>query len=320
MHTFFYRKEKIDATGTSRFVTGMAEITKLLAIIGSAKTGTTALAHHLGSHPQACLSRSKESRYFSTMAAQDWTGPQGDLFGRSITSDFDVYISKFDGLHDGQWAIDGSTDYIWREESPTLLKKFAEHCDVRVLCILRDPVERAVSEYNHTLRLKLETLSFTDSVKAEETRRAQGWQPLFYHKRRSTVSADVRRYADCFGDRFMTLDYAELKDADAATRRVYDFLGIPHRPVEEMARRNESYIPRNAFAKSMLTSDLLKGVGRTLFPPSMRKSIRKNLVANARDVVTVKPDERAWFRDLLADEIEACIRDPLVPTQNWTCI
>ncbi|TCS59815.1 sulfotransferase family protein [Primorskyibacter sedentarius] len=297
----------------------MAEITKLLAIIGSAKAGTTALAHHLGNHPQACLSKSKEPRYFSTMAEQKWTGPRGDVFRRWIPTDLETYTAKFEDLSEGQWAIDGSTDYIWREETPNLLERFSEHCDLRVLCILRDPVERAVSEYNHTLRLKFETLSFKDSVLAEEKRRAEGWQPLFYHKRRSTVSADVRRYADRFGDRFMVLDYAELRDADAATRRVYDFLGVPHMPVEDMERLNESYIPRNAFAKSVLTSDLIKGVGRALLPTAIRRSIRKGLVANARDVVTVKPEERAWFRDLLADEIEACIREPMIPTQNWTC-
>lgn len=298
----------------------MAEIKKLLAIIGSAKAGTTALAHHLDAHPQARLGRRKETMFFSTMGQQAWSGPRGDNFQKTITTDYDVFVENFGDIGASDWAIDASTDYVWREETPHLLEKFGANCDVRLVCIVRDPVDRAVSEYNHTIRSKLETLSFAKSLEAEKERYAKCWNPLFYHRRRSTISNDVQRYADRFGDRFMVLDYADLKDATAVTKRLCSFLDLPAMPAVEMERRNESFIPRNAIIKTALKNQVIRGISRGLVPKSFRQSIRQKLMVNTRDLTTVQPEERAQFRDLIADEITACVRNPLIPTENWTCV
>ena len=298
----------------------MAEITKLLAIIGTAKAGTSALAYHLDMHEMACLGWQKEPRFFTAMDQQVWGGPGGEGFQKSMIPDFDAYRENFKGLRQDQWAIDASTDYLWREETPDLLEKFAANCDVRLVCLVRDPVARAISEYNHTIRAKWETGSFCDSLEAEGERYKNCWHPLFYHRRRSIISEDVQRYADRFGDRLMILDYADLHDANAVTQRLCTFLDIPAMPVTEMERRNESFIPRNAIVQTMLKNRAVRSMGRSLLSKGLRQSIRQKLVPNARDIATVQPEERAQFWDLIADEIDACARNPLIPTENWTCL
>ncbi|MEE4187022.1 MAG: sulfotransferase [Roseobacter sp.] len=298
----------------------MTEITKLLAIIGCAKAGTTALAHHMDAHPEVRLGHRKETMYFSTMGQETWSGPRGDNFSQTITTDYDVFANNFGDHAASDWLVDASTDYVWRAETPALLAEYGAQRDVRVVCVVRDPVDRAISEYNHTLRQKLETLSFTESLKAEEDRHAKRWHPLFYHRRRSTISEDIDRYADRFGDRLMIIDYADLTDAGAVTERLCAFLGIPAMSVSEMERRNETLIPRNALVQSALKNQTLRGLSRSILPKRFRTKLRTKLIVNARDMKTVQPEERALFQDMIADEIEACVRNPLIPTDNWTCV
>lgn len=298
----------------------MSEIKKLLAIIGCAKSGTSALAHHLATHPDIVLGKNKELRFFTNFADRTWMGPASDGFVECLITDWKDYVANFSGLHEHQWVIDASTDYIWCQETPELLAYFSENCDVRVICIVRDPLDRAISEYNHTLRHGWETLSFGDSIDAEEARYESGWHPLFYHKRRSTICADLSGFSDRFQDRLLVIDYSELRDAKTVTNRIYTFLGISGIAVPQMEKRNESFIPRNDVAKTVLNSGSIKKIGRALLPASARKLIWQRLHTNARNVVTVQKSERERLRDLLSEEIERCAQDPLVPTQNWTCV
>lgn len=264
------------------------------------------------------LGRIKEPRFFTSMGETAWAGPAASGFTGTILTSPDDYAANFPGLGDGQWAVDASTDYIWREETPQLLHDFAAGREVRLICVTRDPVDRAISEYNHTLRHGWETLSFGDSLRAEPQRIRDHWQPLFYHRRRSTVSADVARFREAFGDRMLVLDYAELKAPDALMQRICAFLGIRHRPVEAMDQVNQSYLPRNALAARLLRSGTARAVGRRLVPAALRRAVRQRLHTNARNVQTVRPDEVAALRALLAEEIARCRAEPLIPTASWT--
>ncbi len=120
----------------------MSEISKLLVIAGCAKSGTSALAHHLSSHPDICLGKEKEPKFFTNFGDRTWTGPASEGQMNSLISNREDYEANFDGLREGQWAIDASTDYIWSRETPDLLAAFAEGCDVRVICVVRDPLDR----------------------------------------------------------------------------------------------------------------------------------------------------------------------------------
>lgn len=265
-----------------------------------------------------CLGKEKEPKFFTNFGEKTWTGPATKGHVASLISDSEDYEANFEGLRDGQWALDASTDYIWCDVTPDLLAAFAENCEVRVICIVRDPVARATSEYNHTLREDWEDLSFSESLKAEQTRYDHGWHPLFYHQRRSTVCDDLRRFADRFEDRFLVVDYAELSDVQALTNRIFSFLGLSAIPVSEIARKNVSFLPRHPIAKAALNSSVLKRVGSALLPAAARKPIWDLLHTNARNVATVHEHELRLFRELLSEEIDKCVQDPLVPTDNWS--
>lgn len=296
-----------------------SKIRKLLVIVGSAKAGTSALSHHLGMHPQMIAGTEKEPKFFTDFADRTWTGPaiKGLKFG--LITDLAAYEENFPGIDADTWAIDASTDYIWSEGTTARIERFAKDCEVRIIAIVRDPVDRAVSEYNHTLRNNFETLSFSEAVDAEPDRYREGWHPLFYHMRRSTVREDLHRFQRTFGDRFLVVDYAELRSPETLMGRLYDFLRLPPVALASVDRKNESYLPRNRIAREMLASERFRAFTRVIIPTPLRRAVWRKLHTNARNVKTVQPHEREMFRARLADEIAQCVGDPLVPTDNWSC-
>lgn len=294
------------------------DLTKLLVVIGSAKSGTTALAHYLGSRADIRLGDEKEPKHFTNFAQMRWTGPASEGFLNTLLADRATYEANFPDLAPGQWALDASTDYIWCEASPDLLHQFGQTADLRLICVTRDPLARAISEYNHTLRHGWETLSFRDALAAEPERIAQGWHPLFYHRRRSTIAADVARYHALFGERLLILDYDELAAPDTLLTRISDFLDLdPPEELAPMERKNTSRLPRNRMLGQLLQSESAKVAARHLLPQALRQKLWRGLHTDASAVKTVHEAEIDALREAMADEIAACQASPLIHTDNW---
>lgn len=297
----------------------MNKINKMLIILGSAKCGTSALAGHLDKHPDIALIDGKEPRYFTTIHHSAWTGPAGEGFQNSCIASEADYLAGFAELTPETWALDASTDYIWRSESIELIKTFAQTAEVKLVCVLRDPLERAISEYNHTLRHGWETLSFGESLDAEGQRRRDLFHPLFYHKRRSTILKDVAAYRAAFGDDLLILDYQDVKNGTAAIEKVSAHIGLSGLSVETIEKRNVSQIPRSKLAKAIKDSTRIRQIARRIVPQKLRARAWTALHAEAGKVKTVTDAEKAKFVQEMRDEILACLAHPLIPTDHWTC-
>lgn len=237
-----------------------------------------------------------------------------------MITDRAAYTGNFPDLVPEKWALDASTDYLWCSETPQLLRAFSALCKVKVIVIVRDPVERAVSEYNHTLRHGWETLSFQSSLEAEEQRIKQGWQPLFHHKRRSLIADDISRFRQVFKDDLLVIDYAELQDIKFLMEKICSFIGIRDVALQDFERVNVSILPRNSFTKAVLRNELIKAASRVFVPKLVRKRVWTLLHSPSRKMVTVSDEERQFFRKHIEDEINRCVAHGDIPTSHWSCL
>lgn len=115
-------------------------------IAGSQKCGTTALASYLDEHPLMAATIPKEPRYFS------YEGK----YARE--KDYRQYIPRME--NDNVNLFDSSTCYMYDEKAITRIKKQCD--DVKFIFILRNPTDRAVSAYYHTLKHLTEKRSILD--------------------------------------------------------------------------------------------------------------------------------------------------------------
>jgi hypothetical protein len=128
-------------------------------VIGAARSGTTTLFHHLRCHPQIYIPPAKELPFFS----------EEEDFSRG----WDWFVKEF--------FAKAPPEALWGKISPQYMENpavperlFKTMPRVKLIALLRHPVDRAFSHYRFLLRRGKETLPF------EEAFFAQGWRDYFY--------------------------------------------------------------------------------------------------------------------------------------------
>lgn len=107
-----------------------------LVIIGAAKSGTTTLADLLGSHPKICLGIKKEPDFFSNK--------------ENYTRGIEFYRENFIKAKKGQLCLDASTSYSRLPQRSNVAEKlYSASPNVKIIYIMRHPVERAYSHFIH---------------------------------------------------------------------------------------------------------------------------------------------------------------------------
>jgi hypothetical protein len=130
-------------------------------IIGGLKCGTTSLFNYLMQHPQIKSPSCKELFFF------DRYYTRGERWYRA---QFPTALFR-SGAKDVTLTGEASPHYIQHPHVPERVFRLLP--DVKLIALLRNPVDRAFSHYKHSVRGKRETLSFERAV-AKEEERAEG--------------------------------------------------------------------------------------------------------------------------------------------------
>jgi len=187
-------------------------------VIGAQKAGTTALFDYLGDDARLNLSSDKEPHFFDD-ESQDWSAPN-----------YEAYHSRFAPDHPG---LKGEATPIYVFWPQSLERIVAYNRDAKLILLLRDPVERAFSNWKMEYARGTETESF--SVAIREGRQRLAGKPandpdrrVFSYVERGFYGAQVQRILSLFPRPQILIELAqELKsDPAAVLGRVYDFLGL----------------------------------------------------------------------------------------------
>jgi len=120
-------------------------------IIGAQKSGTTSLFKYLKPHPKIFMSSNKEAPFFSDdkLYEAGW---------ESFSRDF------FNGATDEQYWGKASPQYMGNKLAAQRIHEMMP--DTRLIALLRNPVERAFSQYSMSVRRGFEQRSFDEVVAA----------------------------------------------------------------------------------------------------------------------------------------------------------
>lgn len=209
------------------------QIPRYLLLIGAMKAGTTALYELLAGHPEIAPSREKEPNFLSERGG--------------VANDVERYESLWDfdpGRH--RWAMEGSTAYTKLGQCPSAAFPSASMpAEFRFVMMVRDPVARIRSEYQHCL--------------------AAGWRKKGLDRGIQPASTLMSNYhfqlmpylAAHSPERILVLSYPEFRaDPAGVGRRVTRFLGLPDAPLS-----NPGAVNTGAGFRSALTVRLLQHRG-----------------------------------------------------------
>lgn len=144
-------------------------------VIGAAKAGTTSLYHYLGQHPQVFMSPVKEPGFFALEGHPlDFRGPGDEWLRQATTTTLEAYQKLFEGVRDEPAVGEASVLYLHHHAAPEAIARYVP--DVKLVAVLRDPVERAYSAFLYQTRNGREPLAdFEEALRAEPRRIADGW-------------------------------------------------------------------------------------------------------------------------------------------------
>jgi Sulfotransferase domain len=249
-----------------RLATRRFRILPSFLIIGAQRAGTTSLLATLRKHPDIV----------GPTRGEDFVllGKEVHFFDKRFDEGLDWYRSFFPLAARRERARRRGRDLVAGESTPYYLfhpevpaRVAATIPDVRLIVLLRNPVDRAYSHYQHRVRAGREKLSFKAALRAEE-RRLAGTDDLIeidrkyrrhhFHRayfRRGLYAEQIERWFDHFPRKRLLFVRAEDYFARPAETHaeVLEFIGVrPWQFEKTVHRNNASYPPINPVVRAEL--------------------------------------------------------------------
>jgi len=212
-----------------------------LFIIGTQKGGTTALADFLGKHPDIYMVDGKEAHVFDNPFLQD-AGID------NIQCEYKPFLKAYQGQ---PVRCDATPVYMYFPEIPARLSHYNE--DAKIIIILRDPAERALSQYHMERRRGDEHLPYPLALCAENSRLKKDNHPyligsahrLFSYRTRGHYCKQLARIFSLFSPyQVLVLTNRELRQFhDETLDKVTNFLGIEKLMVAQESVFSGNYQP-----------------------------------------------------------------------------
>jgi hypothetical protein len=250
-------------------------------VIGSMKSGTSSLYQYLRGHPQIFMTRDKEPSFF------------GGNWSRGLA----WYEHLFEGVGTAIAIGEASTEYSVFPYIPNVPARIAELLpDVRLIYLVRHPIERMLSEYHYNVIRGLERNRSADrSLLTDLT-----------YECASRYALQVEQYLAHFDrSQLLIVRSEDLRlDRLRALRRVYTFLGVdaswePLNIEQEFNRSSERRRRRP------LDGRLRKIPGYRVLASAAPSALRDF----KRQLTTAKAPPRPVLSDRARSELEDRLRD-----------
>lgn len=184
---------------------------------GAQKSGTTALHYFLKQHPQIALPDRQEMHFFDDEA----------IFSRA--PDYELLHRSFPRLRHSQLTGEVTPSYLYWK--PAMERIHTYNPQIKLLILLRNPIDRAFAHWNMQRFKGRESLDFLDALKEEPRRIAQ---PLAIESRRFAYvdrgfySDQLERVFSFFPrEQVKVVKFEEFRNRKReALDAIFDFLGV----------------------------------------------------------------------------------------------
>jgi hypothetical protein len=258
-------------------------------VIGAAKSGTSALYYALKQHPQIYMSPSKEPAFFAYEGARPrFIGPGDQKAFAAAVTNIEDYLLLFEPATD-QIAI-GEASTIYLSLSSISAARIQHHVpNAKLIAVLRQPADRAYSNYQMMVQQGRERESFLQALALEEERSLNNWGSGWRYRKWGFYHALLRPYFERFPREQIRIYLYEDWNSrpQDVLQDIFRFLQVDDLFAPDATRRrNVTHRFRSpALATFMTNPNLLKRVFKSILPVTFNRTI----AATVRSMNTASP-------------------------------
>ena len=244
--------------------------------LGAAKSATTTYYDILKNHNEVFVPKFKEPHFFN--------------FDNNFSKGIDWYSQTYFGNVSREKAIiDFTPTYLYSN----LCAERIFNClgpKMKFVVILRDPVDRAYSHYNHSVRDGHEEKSFIDAINLEAKRidKFKKNNDFLSELRYSYISQGMyfnmlNSYLKYYNiNDFLIINFDEevIKNINKTKTKLSDFLNIDLTDLDFNVHSNKSGKPKNRLIQTLINKDNILRKLLKFFVPQMSRQILRNTIKN----------------------------------------
>ncbi len=274
-----------------------------LLIVGAAKSGTTSLHNYLNQHPDIFMCSPKEPHFLINKEI----GKQRIHKGVIDLKDYESLFSEKAHL---RYRGESSVMYL---SFPEIAIKNIKHYlddDIKIIIMLRNPVERAYSGYQHVKRYNMmENLSFEDALEIGEERynNIKNLTPASRYLELGNYYNQVKLFKESFCNIHVVI-YDDYKtDFNEELNKIFDYLKVVRVTINAEQRHMVGGWEWKSveMKKIMMQQNLLKVFLKFIIPiKSLRQYIRvKFQKSNTKTIEVINPETDKWLKEYYKQDI-----------------
>lgn len=203
-------------------------------MVGAQKSGTTSLNYCLSQHPNICTGEKKECHFFDN-----------DTIFTGDHIDYDAYHAMFNPNEQCRVIGECTPSYLYWGDSLARIKRY--NPDMKIICVLRNPVDRAYSQWQMEHNRQFETLGFEDAILLEgerlEIEGIKGQHLIYSYLDRGFYAWQVKKMLNIFDrEQILFIKAEDMREDMAVTMyEVFRFLELEYYQVDETAQHLGDY-------------------------------------------------------------------------------
>jgi hypothetical protein len=239
-------------------------------IVGAARSGTTSLCSYLAQHKDIFIPSKKELNFFSFQKNKMvFNGPSDYLANVNTIYNLKDYLKEFDTKNNiiGECSV----SYLYYKNSACNIFKFSPN--MKIILILRNPIERAFSSYNLLKKQGRENKNtFEEALQIEKERIKNGWEMMWHYKNVGLYYEQVKEYYKLFPkeniyivnfDNFVTNPLGSIN-------KIVEFFGLE---IDKQIKTNYSVNSSNSVV--FLKNERIKSLLKWLIPEHQIYKLKK---------------------------------------------
>jgi hypothetical protein len=260
---------------------------------GAAKAGTTSLYEILLQHPDVYLSTvNKEAHFFD--------------YDENYSKGLQWYQSTFFGGYNNQAVIGDITPlYMYLSQAVERIHKDLGK-DLRIVFMLRDPVERAFSHYKFNIKRSYEDKTFKEAVMLEPDRIKTDFFHRMHHSYidRGMYALQIKRFLKFYPKEnmhFITFEEDFMNNRQRTIERLLEFLNLSAVELQVEKHANATSLPKSKWVNELhYKPTLFRSLAKKVIPSyELRRKISRYIRRNNEKPAVFEKVDSAFRQELI---------------------